>query len=131
MIVADASVVIDLLMGGPHSGSIRVALSAHSEMHVPEHFHVEVISALRRRSLRHEMGELRAAEALTALRELRTITYPVIEMVEEIWSMRVRLTAYDAAYLALAQRLDLGLITLDGGLAKAAETDGRLVALTG
>lgn len=131
MIVADASVVIELLMGGPRSGSIRVALSAHSEVHAPEHFHVEVMSALRRRSLRHEMGELRAAEALTALSELRAITYPVIEMVEEIWSMRARLTAYDAAYLALAQRLDIGLITLDGGLARAAAADGRLVALTG
>lgn len=131
MIVADASAVVELLLAAPCSGSIRGALSAHNELHVPEHFHVEVLSVLRRRSLRREMDELRAVESLTALRELRTVTYPVIELMEEIWSMRAQLTAYDAAYLALAQRLDVGLITIDAGLAKAAADDGRLVALTG
>lgn len=130
MIVADASAVVELLMAGPRSASTRDALSTHNELHVPEHFHVEVLSVLRRRSLRLEMDELRALEVLTALSELRTITYPVIELMEEIWSMRTRLTVYDAAYLALAHRLDAPLITLDSGLARAAEADGRLVKLT-
>lgn len=110
----------------PRAGAVREALAAHSELHVPEHFNVEALSALRRYSIRGELTDLRAAEALAALRELRTIAYPVIELADEIWDLRDTLTAYDAAYLALARRLDVGLVALDGGLAAVAAKEGRL-----
>jgi predicted nucleic acid-binding protein len=58
-------------------------------------------------------------------------SHPVIELVDAVWALRETQTAYDSAYLALAQRLDVGLITLDGELARAAAADGRLVKLTG
>jgi predicted nucleic acid-binding protein len=58
-----------------------------------------------------------------------TLAYPVIEPAAETWELRDTLTAYDAAYLALARRLDAGLVTLDGGLAVAAAEEGRLVRL--
>ena len=130
MIVADASAIAELLLARPRAQAIREVLAEHTEIHVPEHFHVEVLSVLRRYSIRLELSELRAAEALAALRGLRTLSYPVIELVDAVWALRETLTAHDAAYLALAQRLDVGLITIDGELAGAAETDGRLVALT-
>lgn len=126
MIVADASAIAELLLARPRAEAIRNALAEHTELHVPEHFHVEVLSVLRRYSIRRELSELRAAEALTGLQELRTLTYPVIELASAIWELRAGLTAYDAAYLALARRLDALLITLDGGLAGAAAADGRL-----
>jgi predicted nucleic acid-binding protein len=129
VIVADASAVAELLLARGRAEAIRTALSSHAELHVPEHFHVEVLSVLRRYAIRRELSERRAAEAVSALVELRTLSYPVIELVETIWDLRAGLTAYDAAYLALAQRLDVGLITLDGGLASAAAADGRLVAV--
>jgi predicted nucleic acid-binding protein len=129
VIVADASAIAELLLARPRAGAIRTALAQHTELHVPEHFHVEVLSVLRRYSIRRELEELRAVEALAALTELRTLTYPVIELASVIWDLRQSLTAYDAAYLALAQRLDVGLITLDSGLAAAAANDGRLVTL--
>jgi predicted nucleic acid-binding protein len=130
VIVADASAIAELLLARPRAQAIREVLAEHTEIHVPEHFHVEVLSVLRRYSIRLELSELRAAEALAALRGLRTLSYPVIELVDAVWALRETLTAHDAAYLALAQRLDVGLITIDGELAGAAETDGRLVALT-
>jgi len=80
-------------------------------------------------AIRGELTQLRAAEALAALRDLRTLAYPVIELAAEIWELRDTLTAYDAAYLALARRLDVGLVTLDGGLAVVAAKEGRLVQL--
>ncbi len=129
MIVTDASAIAELLLARPRAGAIRAALSAHTELHVPEHFHVEVLSVLRRYSIRRELSELRATEARAALAELRTLTYPVIELAEAIWSLRERLTAYDAAYLALAQRLDVSLITLDDGLARTAASEGCPLAL--
>ena len=129
MIVADASAIAEALLARPKADTVRVALAPHPELHVPEHFHVELLSVLRRYAIRRELSERRASEALGALAELRTLTYPVIELAREIWDLRAELTAYDAAYLALARRLDVGLVTLDKGLAEAAEKAGRLVRL--
>jgi predicted nucleic acid-binding protein len=129
VIVADASAIAELLLARPQAQAIRAALEPHPELHVPEHFHVEVLSVLRRYSIRKELSERRAAVALEALAELRAVRYPVMETAEAVWELRAGLTAYDAAYLALARRLDVRLITLDKGLAAASRADGRLVAL--
>ena len=129
MIVTDASAVAELLLARPKAAAVRLALSAHPELHVPEHFHIELLSVLRRYSIHGELSDRRATEALAALADLRVLTYPVIELAETVWDLRADLTAYDAAYLALAQRLDTGLITFDKGLARAASKQGRLVAL--
>lgn len=129
MIVVDASAITEVLLARSRATAIRVALSLHSEMHVPAHFHVEVLSALRRYSLRNELSDLGAVEALAMLSDLRALTYPVRELIKPIWELRFNLTTYDAAYLALARWLDVGLITLDGALADAAARDGRLVSV--
>jgi predicted nucleic acid-binding protein len=128
VIVADASAMVEVLLAMPRAGEVRAALAEHPELHVPEHFNVEALSALRRYAIRGELSQLRAAEALAALRDLRSLTYPVIELADEIWGLRDALTAHNAAYLALARRLDVGLVTLAGGLAAAAAKEGRLVS---
>jgi predicted nucleic acid-binding protein len=128
VIVADASAIAELLLARPAAVEIRAALEQHPELHVPEHFHVELLSVLRRYSIRGELSEHRAAEALAAVADLRAVRYSVIELADVIWELRAALTAYDAAYLALARRLDVGLITLDQGLAKVAAKEGRLVS---
>jgi predicted nucleic acid-binding protein len=126
VIVADAGAIAEVLLTRPGAVEVRTALAPHPELHVPEHFHVELLSVLRRYSIRGELRERRAAESLAALADLRAVRYPVLELADAIWDMRAALTAYDAAYLALARRLDVGLITLDQGLAKAAAKEGRL-----
>jgi predicted nucleic acid-binding protein len=129
VIVADASAIAEVLLARPQAGAVRIALEPHPELHVPEHFHVELLSVLRRYAIRRELSERRASEALAALADLRTLTYPVIELADAVWDLHAELTAYDAAYLALARRLGVGLLTLDGGLAKAAAKEGCLVSL--
>lgn len=129
MIVADARAIAEVLLARPPASAIRRALAPHPELHVPEHFHVELLSILSRYSVRAELRDDRAAEALSALIGLRVLRYPVIELADAVWALRSELTAYDAAYLALAQRLDVGLLTLDRSLAEAAANVGRLVLL--
>jgi predicted nucleic acid-binding protein len=129
VIVADASAVAELLLARPTAPKVSATLSHHTELHVPEHFHVELLSVLRRYSLRGELTQRRAAQARAALAELRAIRYPVMDLAEEIWDLRNELTACDAAYLALAGRLNVELVTMDEGLAKSASRHGRLVSL--
>ena len=129
MIVLDASAAVEILLGSKVGGLVLDRLEWHSEVHVPEHFHLEAISALRRYALRGELGDLQAARALATLRELRVVRYPVVNLGETIWELRDRLSAYDAAYLALARRLDLSLLTTDTGLAVAARAEGRLTEI--
>ena len=61
---------------------------------------------------------------MTALGDLRAVRYPVIVLAAEVWELRARLTAYDAAYLILAERLGAPLVTLDTGLARVAGEAG-------
>ncbi len=129
MIVLDASAAVEILLGSALGARVLDRLESHAEVHVPEHFHIEAISVLRRYALRGELGELRAARAMAMLRELRVVRYPVMDLLDTIWSLRARLSAYDAAYLALARRLDLLLLTTDTGLAAAARLEGRLAEI--
>jgi predicted nucleic acid-binding protein len=129
VIVADASAVAEMLLKRPRAGLVGAVLAGHTEIHVPEHFHIEVMSALRRRLLHGDVSEVGAARALASLAALRALSYPVRELIGPIWRLRANLSVYDAAYLALAQRLDVGLITLDAALAEAAARDGRLVSV--
>jgi predicted nucleic acid-binding protein len=131
VIVADASAVAEVLLARQKAEAVRAVLRSHPELHVPEHFHVEVLSVLRRYAVRGELSERRSAVALDALAELRAVRYPVIEIANQVWELRNALTAYDAAYLALARCLDVHLVTLDNGLAAAARADGRLAQLSG
>jgi predicted nucleic acid-binding protein len=129
VIVADASAVAEVLLARPGASAVRRAFAEHAELHVPEHFHVEVLSVLRRYAARGELTPPRAVEAVGALRSLRAVRYPVMEMAALVWELREELTAYDAAYLALAIRLEAGLVTLDKALARSAASRGHLAQI--
>lgn len=87
------------------------------------------VSALRRLRMHGGLSEHRAQRALRGLARLRAVRYPTLPITDEIWALRERLTSYDAAYLALAARLEAELVTTDGGLAAVAREHGRLAVL--
>jgi len=68
------------------------------------------------------IGQLRphrAAEALADLSDLRLVRHPHEPYVPRIWALRHNLTAYDAAYVALAEALESPLVTRDTRMASA------------
>lgn len=125
MRVVDASVLCNFLLG---RGDTLSALtddpaSAQEPLHAPEVIEPEVLNALRRLVRHGLLGSDRATEAVADLGDVRLVRYPHAPLRDEIWHLRDRLSAYDAAYVALAEALDDSiLLTSDTGLASQART---------
>lgn len=118
MIVLDASAAIALLLNTPpHASTIRRWLAPGEEsVHAPHLLDLEVAQVLRRFVLRGELAPDRARAALADLAALDVERYPHTALLPRIWQLRHTLTAYDAAYITLAEALDAPLVTLDGRL---------------
>ena len=121
MIVLDASAVLELLLRGASAGATaeRVLRSAGS-LHAPHLLDVEVVQVLRRYSRAGSLAGGRAAEALADLAALRIERHSHEWLLPRVWELRHHLTAYDAAYVALAEALDAPLLTRDRRIAAAA-----------
>lgn len=63
---------------------------------------------------------------MEALSDLRLTRYSHTPLVARIWELRNNLTAYDAAYVALAEALDAPLVTTDAKLARASGHRARV-----
>lgn len=120
MIVADASAILEVLLRTPASGAIADRLLAPGEsLQAPHLLDLEVAQVLRRYLRAGELTAERAGEALADFREMRIERHPHEPLLQRIWELRENLTAYDAAYVALAEALDTTLLTRDGRLAAA------------
>lgn len=117
--VLDASVVLEVLLRTPESDGIadRI-LSAGEQLHAPHLLDLEVAQVLRRYVARGEVTEPRGREALDVLTVFPITRYSHEPLLGRIWALRQRLTAYDAAYVALAEALDATLLTRDERLAR-------------
>ena len=121
MIVIDASAEVAILLNtGRDVEGIRSRIAHPGEtLHIPHLFEIEVLHALRSLTLRGTVSSERARLALDRLRDTRFVRYPHTALTERIWELRENLTAYDAAYIALAEALDAPLVTTDARLARA------------
>lgn len=71
----------------------------------------------------------RAGLALEHLAQLDLTRYGHDLLLPRIWALRANLTAYDAAYVALAEALDAVLLTCDGRIAAAPGSAARVELL--
>jgi predicted nucleic acid-binding protein len=125
-LVVDASVVVDLL-GRFRPEPIEALLFAgDTAVAAPALLDVEVLQALRKLDLQGAIPASRF-ELIDTLRALRIRRYPHASLLDAMWSLRRNVTAYDAAYVALARQLDATLVTRDVRLARA--TDGEVESL--
>jgi predicted nucleic acid-binding protein len=120
MIVVDASAVIEVLLATPAAHVIERRLRrADGSLHAPQLLDIEVLQVLRRLSARGALVPDRGRAALDDLSDLPIARYGHGALVDRIWELRHNMTAYDAAYVALAEALDAPLVTCDRRLADA------------
>ena len=118
MIVADASAVLEVLLNTPAGAEVGSYLFADEEtIHAPHLLDLEILQGLRRYARSREIGALRAERALQYYVELLINRYPHDVLAPRVWQLRHNWTAYDAAYIALAEALDAPLVTRDRALA--------------
>jgi predicted nucleic acid-binding protein len=119
LIVVDASVLVPALADPDSDGdTARSRLLVEPELHAPYHLDLEVVSSLRRRLQTGSIDRSRADEALSNLEILIVRRHPFGTLLDRIWSLRENVTPYDAAYIALAEALDVPLVTADRRLAR-------------
>ena len=121
MIVVDASALLEALLRTPAANVVEERLFAPRQtLHAPHLLDVEVAQVIRRYAANGEIDDARGRLALADLADLPLRRYPHDFLLPRIWDLRNNLTAYDAAYVALAEALDAPLLTRDRRLASAA-----------
>lgn len=119
MIVVDASVLVTTLADdGPAGARARDRL-AGCELAAPELIDLEVLSVLRRLVAARRLDVRRAELALGDLVDLPMRRCAHAPLLRRCWDLRRNVTAYDAAYVALAQALGAVLLTADVRLSRA------------
>ena|SRR2546423_8267517 len=120
MIVLDASAALEWLLQTPSGLRVERFIRTRGTLHAPEILDLEVAQVLRRQTLAGLISVHRAEGALEDFRAMRLRRYRHVFLLHRIWQLRANLTAYDAAYVALAEALEATLVTRDQRIASAA-----------
>ena len=119
MIVLDSSAVVEWLLGLPLADAVSDRIVSADSLHAPALLDIEVAHVVRRYAAAGEIADQVGERALLALADLDVIRYTHELLLPLVWRLRRNLTAYDAAFVALAAVLDARLVTLDARVANA------------
>ena len=126
MLVVDASVVAPMVADGGPDGDLSRATVRGQILAAPDLLRVEVLSVIRRHVTSGELTQRQANHAVEDLLALPITLYPTTPLLRRCWELRSNVTSYDACYIALAEALDVVLLTSDAKLTKAPGTRCRL-----
>ena len=120
MIVLDASAVIEVLFRSQAGLEIdKRIFSPRESIFAPHLLGLEVVQVLRRYCASGDFDSERGKEAIEDLKDLPINRHPHDIFLDRIWELRHNMTAYDAAYVALAETLPAPLLTRDAHLVSA------------
>jgi predicted nucleic acid-binding protein len=120
VIVADASLLVNLWAGGPGARLAELVLRRDPSWVAPTLWRSEFRNAVTRMArahhitLDHALAATQAAEDHMREREYGVVSQQVLRLAEQS-----RRSAYDCEYVALAEDLDIPLVTFDHTLIRA------------
>lgn len=118
--MVDASVLTAFYAAaGPGRDAVASRLGVGDALFAPAHLDAEVVSALRALARHSSALEAAVPAALRHLAGLPILRMPLAPLLQRMWQLRGNVTAYDAAYVALAERLGAPVITGDRRPAEA------------
>lgn len=130
MIVVDASCLLEMLLQASKSQAVeKRLLGDDGPLCIPHLADIEVTHVLRRYWLAKEITERYGSSAIADLTDFPLERFPHVELLPRIWQLRKNLTAYDAVYVALAEALEVPLITCDRKLAQATGNRAKIEAI--
>jgi predicted nucleic acid-binding protein len=130
VIVVDASALLEVLLRTPAAEAVEQRIfDNRSTLHTPHLLDIEVAQVIRRYAANGEIDGERGRAALADLTDLPLRRYSHDFLLPRIWALRNNLSAYDAAYVALAEALGAPLVTRDRRLAGAAGHHARIELL--
>lgn len=120
MSVLDASAFVEAVTSAtPLGDAARAKVAATRTWHAPAIFPAEVLSAIRGLLLGGHLAAHRAERARRRLAASRVVLHPFAPFASRVWQLKDNLTVYDAWYAALAEQLEVPLVTADSRLATA------------
>jgi predicted nucleic acid-binding protein len=129
--VVDASTLVEVLLRTRLGERCTERLLRRNDaLFAPHLLDVEVTQVLRRYAERGEMPDARGREAIQDLADFPLIRFSHEPFLQRIWELRHSLSAYDAAYIALAEALDAPLVTCDPRMARARGHAARVEILS-
>jgi predicted nucleic acid-binding protein len=115
--VVDASVVSTAVV--ETTGPMARVLVGATSLAAPALLDLEVVQTIRKKVQSGALTVRAGSEAVVRLQRLPIVRHPHSTLLDRIWALHPNVTAYDAAYVALAERLRTPLLTADGALARA------------
>ena len=104
-------------------------LERNTTLHAPEFFDLEVLHVLRRAVARGTLTTQGAEQAIELLASLSCRRHSHRRLLSRCWELRHNFSAYDAAYVALAEALDGTLLTCDARMAAAPGIQARVLVV--
>lgn len=121
-VVADASALVDLLLGNELGGAVARRITGHA-LHAPAHVDAEILSALGRLQRAGTIEADHVEAMLDQLADAPIQRHPVAELLLGAWARRHRLRLADAVYVELAVSRGLPLVTTDRRLKPVSVAD--------
>jgi predicted nucleic acid-binding protein len=120
MIAIDANAVVAMLIDDAELGSVSRGMYTKHDFVAPDLLPYEFASVLRKLCRLGKVTPRAAEHALSDLRLIRLSAVPFDDIAERIWQLRDNLSAYDAAYVAVAELFGVALLTFDDRIRRAA-----------
>jgi predicted nucleic acid-binding protein len=130
LIVLDSSAAVDYLLGlEPLRSWVERQLDeARWSLHVPHVFDVEVVNVVRKLVLSGKIARVQGAERVSQLSDFPLRRYPHVQLLDRVWELHPTVTPADACFVALAEALDMPLVTTDRRLGRASGLRVPIVA---